>query len=117
MSHEAGRAAPSGPTEPPASPRPSRRPSPVMVALGAFLVLAAAALVLVLAAGDRAPLWMIGAWFVLALAISLVIGATVPSRRSGPAHYDRRIGVDPAITGEPREEHDPPGGTPPGDRH
>lgn len=79
--------------------------SPVMIGLGSFLVLASAALVLVLVAGDSAPLWMVGAWFVLALALSLVIGGTVPvapGRRD--RDYDRGNGTDPAITGEPREE-------------
>lgn len=81
------------------------RRSPMMIGLGSFLILSSAALGLVLLVGDSAPLWMIGAWFVLALAVSLVIGGTVPvspARRDGD--YDRGIGTDPAITGEPREE-------------
>lgn len=85
------------------SPRPSR--SPIMVGLGTFLLLAAGALVLVIVAGDRAPLWMIGAWFLLALALALVVGALVPvSPLAEDDGYDRGIGIDPAITGEPREE-------------
>lgn len=74
------------------SPRAPR--SAATIGLGAFLVLAAGALVLVIVAGDRAPLWMIGAWFFLAAAIALIVGAAVPtpprrdprdaSRGSGP---------------------------------
>lgn len=79
--------------------------SPFMIGAGCFLLLASGALGLVLVAGDRSPLWLIGAWFLLALAISLVVAGIVPlSPRPGPGAYDRGNGVDPAITGEPREE-------------
>lgn len=61
-----------------------RRPrSPLTVAFGSFLVLAAGALVAVIAVGDSAPLWLVGGWMLLAVAISLVIGSLVPSGRSG----------------------------------
>ncbi len=62
------------------SVRSSSPRSAATIGLGVFLVLAAGALVLVVVAGDRAPLWMIGAWFFLAAAIALVIGAVVPTR-------------------------------------
>lgn len=93
----------------PAQPPAVSARSPFMIASGSFLLLSAGALALVLLAGDRAPLWMIGAWFVLALALSLVIGGVVPvsPRPVEPdrrADYARPNGVDPAITGEPREE-------------
>lgn len=62
------------------SPRARSAPT---IALGTFLVLAAGAMLLVLAAGDRAPLWMIGAWLVIALAAALLVGALVPSSDAG----------------------------------
>ncbi|MDO5661379.1 MAG: hypothetical protein Q4G40_01675 [Brachybacterium sp.] len=60
--------------------RPADRPrSAASITLGTFLVLAALALGLVLAAGDRAPLWLIGSWFLIALALALTVGALVPA--------------------------------------
>lgn len=93
------------------------------IAAGTFLVLSSGTLVLVLAAGDRVPLWMIGAWLVLAMAVSLVAGALVPPGGDPPeagrddapevvpsdGDYTSSNGVDPAITGEPREERGSPG--------
>lgn len=94
-------------------PRPAR--SPLTVGLGTFLILGAGALVLVVAAGDRAPLWMIGAWFLLALALAVLVGALVPASPAPRGRrYDRGNGIDPAITGEPREEQPPSAGTPMG---
>ncbi|MGP9694485.1 hypothetical protein ACT3TZ_07705 [Brachybacterium sp. AOP25-B2-12] len=95
------------------------------IAWGTFLILASATLVIVLAAGSRAPLWMVGAWLLLALAISLVVGAMIPAgdprevtaptaRTPAAPDYTGPNGIDPAITGEPREEQEPPGRDAPG---
>lgn len=67
------------------SAAPGPRRSPGTIALGTFLLLAALALAGVLAAGDAAPLWLIGMWFLLAAAIALMVGAWVPreARKTG----------------------------------
>lgn len=56
-----------------------RSASATTVAAGCFLVLSTLTLLGVIAAGDRIPLWSIVTCFLLALAVSIVVGAIVPA--------------------------------------